>query len=88
MNELISNSLKHAFPQKTDGEITVMVRSWGEGKVEMTVSDNGIGIPDEIDYRNTESMGMQLIVTLVSQLKGTINLNSGEGTIFRITFSI
>ena len=52
----------------------------------MEVRDNGIGFPEEIDFRNTESLGLQLVMTLVDQLNGNIELEKSAGTVFRITF--
>ena len=52
----------------------------------MIVNDNGIGFPDEIDFRDTESLGLQLVMTLVGQLGGNIELERDAGTVFRITF--
>jgi len=85
LNELISNSLKHAFPGHAPG--TIRVRLEAEGReIRLTVSDNGVGIHEGLDFANTGSLGMQLVVTLVEQLEGTIELKRDKGTEFRITF--
>jgi two-component system, sensor histidine kinase PdtaS len=86
LNELVSNAMKYAFPNGKRGEITISMSS-EEGRVTLTVSDNGIGFPEELDFRNTESLGMQLVTELVEQLDGTIELIRGEGTEFRIVFA-
>jgi two-component sensor histidine kinase len=52
----------------------------------MTVKDNGVGFPDGIDYKNTESLGMQLVNDLVGQLDGTLELTKDRGTCFTVTF--
>jgi PAS domain S-box-containing protein len=83
MNELVSNALKHAFPQGREGTISI---SSGEADdcITLFVRDNGIGIPMELDWRNTTSLGMRLIAILIDQLNGTIELVQGEGTTFEI----
>ena len=87
INELISNSLKYAFPGGREGEITITLRRI-EDKIELAVSDDGIGIPEDLDFRNTESLGLQLVTTLVeNQLQGEIKLNRAEGTEFQIKFN-
>jgi len=88
INELVSNALKHAFPKERDGTITVSMTPSTNDSLILTVSDTGIGFPEEIDFRNTTTLGMQLVITLVEQLEGTITLDRSEGrTTFTITFS-
>lgn len=84
INELASNSLKHAFPDGRKGEIGIELCSADASELELIVSDNGVGFPDETDFRNTRSLGLQLVVRLVKQLKGTIELNNGSGSVFVI----
>jgi PAS domain S-box-containing protein len=85
INELVSNSLKHAFPCGK-GEIKVMLHSLN-GDVELLVADNGIGLPEGIDFRSTETLGLRLVIILAEdQLNGEIELNSTEGTAFHIRF--
>ena len=83
MNELISNSLKHAFPNGKEGTISLRGRDDGN-LITIVVKDNGIGIPADFDWKNTTSLGMRLIISLVDQLNGTIDMDTGEGTTFRI----
>jgi two-component sensor histidine kinase len=87
LNELVSNSLKHAFPEGREGEIRIELRSDGNDKFTLMVSDNGIGLLEDLDFRNTESLGLQLVNTLVNQLEGTIELDRRGGTTFKITFA-
>lgn len=88
INELISNSLKHAFPTpSTDKEICINIYSSGNHQFILNLSDNGIGFPKDLDFRNTESLGLELVCTLTEQLDGTIELDSSKGTSFNITFS-
>ena len=86
INELVSNCVKHAFPHGK-GEITVALH-FNKGNTELIVKDNGIGIPDSIDIRNTETLGLRLVTILTEdQLNGTLVLLRDEGTEFRITFT-
>jgi len=85
LNELISNSLKHAFKNKVQGEINVIF-SLNHDNFELTVSDNGIGLSEELDYIYAETPGLQLVNTLVRQLDGIIELEINNGTTFKITF--
>lgn len=102
VNELISNSLKHAFPEGEGGEIRVRLFRTGNDRVEskafgfkcekeqqftLVIADNGKGIPENIDFRNTDSLGLQLVDLLVEQIDGSIELKRDSGTEFRITFS-
>ncbi|MDZ7412966.1 MAG: PAS domain S-box protein [candidate division KSB1 bacterium] len=86
INELVSNAFKHAFRGRERG--TICVRMWRSATdIVLSVSDDGIGFPKEIDFRNTESLGLQLVTTLTDQLEGSIELKSeGQGTEFVITF--
>jgi len=87
INELISNSLKHAFPTGEGGTIKITLRSMNEDEIELTVSDDGVGIPEEIDMKKTETMGLQLVNILAeNQLDGEIELDRDGGTSFRIRF--
>jgi len=90
INELVSNALKHAFPTPNLGnEIIVEVSPTLEHQFTLVVQDNGIGFPPDVDFRNTESLGLELVCIFTEQLEGTINLNQngGVGTTFTITFS-
>lgn len=88
INELVSNSLKHAFPGDREGQIDIVFRP-GEGdQIELTVKDNGVGIPHGLDPTRCKTMGLQLVTTLAeNQLHGTIDIKrEGRGTEFTITF--
>jgi two-component sensor histidine kinase len=85
INELVSNSFKHAFP-RGKGEIKVLLHSLN-GDIELLVADNGIGLPEDIDFRTTETLGLRLVAMLAEdQLNGEIELNRMEGTAFHIRF--
>ena len=85
INELVSNSLKYAFPESMSGTITISIEI-DESEYILIISDDGIGFPDNIKFNDTETLGMQLVVTLVEQIKGKIELDNSNGTFFRINF--
>jgi PAS domain S-box-containing protein len=85
LNELVSNSLKHAFPDGRPGEIHLDLRS-EPGLTTLRVRDTGVGFPDGLDVRQTESLGLQLVCMLTEQLGGTIDLSRAEGTTVTLTF--
>ena len=87
INERISNALKYAFPKDGIGEIKINLRSMSRDEIELTVSDDGIGIPEEVDIKKTESLGLQLVHILAEdQLDGTLELQRDRGTAFKIRF--
>jgi PAS domain S-box-containing protein len=81
LNELVSNALKHGFPNEREGIISISGKDDGE-EIELVVHDDGIGIPADFDWKNTPSLGIRLITALVGQLNGTIDLSTGEGATF------
>jgi PAS domain S-box-containing protein len=87
LNELISNALKHAFPAGRAGEIRITLRPAGDNLLTLVVSDNGVGLPQDLDLHHAGSLGLQLVNTLVSQLDGTITLHRHGGTEFEITLA-
>ncbi len=86
INELVSNSLKYAFPDDRKGEIQIEFHS-DDDKFTLKVSDNGIGFSRGLDFQKTETLGLQLVDTLVKQLDGTIELDRINKTEFKITFA-
>jgi two-component sensor histidine kinase len=121
INELISNSLKHAFINGHEGEIYIKLQSSGEctslheessrntenkmsgnrnsetagsrkatknkrDKLTLIVRDNGIGFPEKLDFRETTSLGLQLVTNLVDQIDGNIEIDTTAGTEFKISF--
>lgn len=88
VNELITNSIKHAFPGETEGEISISLSEEENGVIEFTINDNGIGIPSSIDLSTAKTLGLYIVNILVEdQLEGSITLDRTKGTTFRITFS-
>jgi two-component system, sensor histidine kinase PdtaS len=86
INELVSNSLKYAFRDGREGEIRVGLARDGRNYI-LTVSDNGPGLPPDVDFLNTPSLGLQLVNMLAGQLEGTVELDCTRGTRFKITFA-
>jgi PAS domain S-box-containing protein len=86
INELVSNSLKHAFPEGRKGEVVIQLTRVDTGSFALQVRDNGIGLPEHVDFRKSPSLGLTLVNSLVEQLGGTIELDRREGTAFTITF--
>jgi PAS domain S-box-containing protein len=81
LNEMISNSLKYAFPEGRTGEIAISVKK-DDHTLTVVFRDTGIGIPAELDWRDTQSLGLRLVNTLVDQLNGTVELDRSSGTQF------
>jgi Signal transduction histidine kinase len=94
VNELVTNSIKHGFPSNRSlatvesskvNKIAVSITK-EDNFYNMSVYDNGIGFPKDLDFQNTDSLGMQLVISLTSQLRGTVELERDNGTLFRIIF--
>ena len=88
-NELLSNALKYAFSEKDPGEIMVSGELQDSNTIKLVVSDNGVGLPRDFNWRTTDSLGIQIVRTLVeNQLVGTIDLDSSRGARWLISFPI
>jgi two-component sensor histidine kinase/CheY-like chemotaxis protein len=89
INELVSNSLKHAFPGENNGEIKIAMHPLNKDGMEVIVSDNGVGLPKKVDFRKTDSLGLHLVNLLAEdQLHGNIKLDRTKGTSFHIRFKM
>jgi len=86
ISEIVSNSMKYAFPNGRKGKIDIKMHPDGKGKYILIVRDTGIGFPDGLDFHKTETLGMQIVTDLVEQLDGTIELRRNKGTKFKIVF--
>ena len=86
INELVSNAYKHAFPDGRSGQIHIGLQIRDGNQFCLSVKDNGIGFPEDIDFRRSPSLGLTIIMTLVDQLWGQIELISDIGTCFELTF--
>ncbi len=85
LNELITNSLKHAFPDNREGSITLSL-SLKDTSYRLLVADNGIGLPEDISVDTSETFGMEIVYLLTGQIDGTLDIQRDEGTRFTITF--
>jgi two-component sensor histidine kinase len=105
VNELVSNSFKHAFPGRKSGEIQIKLHreentKSGDSRIgcknkecksagyTLTVSDNGIGIPESVNLKNSSTLGTQLVTILVDQLDGELQLKRDSGTEFIIKLTV
>jgi two-component sensor histidine kinase/predicted transcriptional regulator len=89
IHELVSNSLKHAFPEAQDGGpfVKVSLQPYqNDLQYLLTVSDNGIGFPEKINFQETDTLGLELVCVFTEQLDGSIDLATGEGTTFTVAF--
>ncbi|RME85238.1 MAG: GAF domain-containing protein, partial [Caldilineae bacterium] len=88
LNELISNAFKYAFPNNAEGEIQVTLKRSPEGDIELVVSDNGVGVPPDFDFRQSDTLGLYTVFAIVEhQLQGEIDFESDHGLTCRIRFN-
>lgn len=88
LNELVMNSIKFGFPKGQSGEIGVEFKKVGPGKIMLGVTDDGVGLPENVDIETPETLGMQIINALVRQLHGNIKIDRNNGTKFFVEFQI
>jgi PAS domain S-box-containing protein len=88
LNELLSNALKHAFPGGRSGTVIITLRQEPPGTCMLTVRDTGVGLPEGLDIRQTDSLGLQLVSRLIEQLGGILTLVRGGGITFKLTFPL
>ena len=88
INELITNVFKHGFKDRDTGVISVKMNYLDDNQVKLTVSNDGNPFPADVDFRKTQTLGLQLVTNLVEQIGGTIELDKSKGTTFFITFNI
>jgi PAS domain S-box-containing protein len=87
INELLTNSIKYAFPDGREGNIIIKMHI-KDGYHVLSVEDDGVGFPEEIDFNNPTTLGLQIVQTLTQQIKGNIELETNGGTKFRIIFKV
>jgi two-component sensor histidine kinase len=85
VNEIVSNTLKYAFVGRSEGTVFLSIKK-EKNKFYLEIGDDGIGLPKEIDIENTETLGLQLVCSLVEQINGTMKLKEGKGTRYLIIF--
>ena len=88
INELLTNALKHAFIGRTLGRVRIGVDAEGAKAARITVADDGVGFPASLDFRQTSSFGMELVLTLATQLNGTVDLVVDRGSTFTVRFPL
>jgi PAS domain S-box-containing protein len=86
ISELVSNALKHAFPDQSDGEIRIALGPAGDSEISLSVRDNGIGFPAGISIPESTSLGLKLVNALASQLNAKLQVDAKKGTTVTITF--
>ena len=87
VNELLSNSLKYAFPDNRKGKINLTLTPLDGSGFSLTVKDDGVGFPKDFNAENSNTLGLQLVKSLVTQLRGKLEIKSTGGTVFRIDFA-
>ena len=88
VNELISNALKHAFPDGRRGRVDIGLRRLGQTRCELTLRDDGIGMAAPLDPRHSDTMGLQLVHDLTEQLHGSIEVTREGGTTYTLSFDL
>lgn len=86
INELVSNAFDHGFQNGSDGTISVHLKRVADGRPELIVGDDGIGMPPDLDLERPPTLGLQLVDALVGQLNGTMELDRSNGTRIAILF--
>ena len=87
LNELVTNALKHGFPQDRPGTVRVELGQTADGHVRLAVSDDGVGLPAGLDIRHSDTLGLQLVRTLAEQLAAKLEVGRGDrGTLFEVVF--
>jgi len=86
INELVSNSLKYAFPEGKSGEIRIEMRNIGDHQVKLIVADDGVGLPDGVSLWSAKSLGLRLVRTLAEQLGATVEMRSDRGAEIEVMF--
>ena len=83
---MVSNAFKHTFPNNNNGNILIKFEFNSKKEMILSVNDDGVGLPENIEISNTQSMGMQLISALAVQLNAKIQVNRNNGTLFELRF--
>lgn len=92
VNELVSNSLKYAFPDGKTGQVMIQLQAGADAELGdrpvlmLTISDDGVGLPESLDLETLESLGLLIVNSLTHQLRGKLSVDRHSGTCFRVTF--
>jgi two-component sensor histidine kinase len=87
LNEAISNAIKYAFPGKRKGQITIGLKTLLDGNFQLSITDDGVGLPDNFNLQESQSLGMSLMRGLAEQLDGVLTIVARDGLSIHITFS-
>jgi len=87
ISEVISNSLKHGFPEGREGEVRILLRPQSSNTLSLVLSDNGVGLPDELDWTTSRSLGLRLVRALAQQLQADLDIRSQGGTEVKLVFA-
>jgi two-component sensor histidine kinase len=88
ISEVVSNSLKHGFPHGRRGQVSIVLRQQSATTISLFLSDDGIGLPQDLDWTTTRSLGLRLVRALAQQLRGNLEISSQGGTEVRLTFQV
>ncbi|HPG38903.1 MAG TPA: PAS domain S-box protein [bacterium] len=88
LNELLTNIYKHAFTEKKEGRIIISFKQPVDSEYELIVRDNGRGLPENIDFNNISTLGLQLVKLLTDQIGGTLQVDRNKGASFTIRFQV
>ena len=86
VNELVTNALKHAFPGGREGTVRVILREGADGALDLTVGDDGVGLPAGMDPTKTSSLGLDLVFTFADQLNADVEIGRQGGSFYRFRF--
>ena len=86
INELLTNSLKYAFPHGREGTIYLKIKKTIDDKYVLLLGDNGVGLPPNFDLESTDTLGLRLVHSLVNQIDGKLKIRKSKGTCFEIEF--
>jgi two-component sensor histidine kinase len=86
VNELVSNALKYAFPNGRSGEIVIELLKEAGNRLVLSVSDDGVGLPEQFDLANADSLGLQLVQTLAGSIRGAVELDRSHGARVTVRF--
>jgi two-component sensor histidine kinase len=88
VNELVTNSFKHAFPHTARGTVAVRVSAAQERRIRLVVSDDGVGLPEKVDVAKSGSLGLELVAALARQLRASVQVTRQSGTTFELRFEV
>ena len=88
LNELVTNALKYAYPNGAQGQVKIGLHQASDGIVTLLVSDDGVGLPEGCERKDSSSMGLTIVDLLVKQIGGKLNVATRPGTEFRLEFGV